>query len=142
MFRIANSMLWVLDQHEALEFYTKKLGFEVRSDVTLAELGNFRWLTVGPAGQPDFAVQLMAIPEPPVMDAETAEQLRTLMAKGWAGSIFLVTDDVHADYDKLRDRGVEFFEAPEERPYGIDCGFRDTSGNGIRLTQLSEVAQV
>ena len=142
MFRIANSMLWVLDQDEALEFYTKKVGFEVRSDVTLAELGNFRWLTVGPPGQPEFSVQLMAIPEPPVMDAETAEQLRTVMAKGWAGSIFLVTDDVQADYDQLRDRGVEFFEAPEERPYGIDCGFRDTSGNGIRLTQLSEVMQV
>ncbi len=142
MFRIANSMLWVLDQDEALEFYTKKVGFEVRSDVTLAELGNFRWLTVGPPGQPEFSVQLMAIPEPPVMDAETAEQLRTVMAKGWAGSIFLVTDDVQADYDQLRNRGVEFFEAPEERPYGIDCGFRDTSGNGIRLTQLSEVMQV
>ena len=142
MFRIANSMLWVLDQDEALEFYTQKVGFEVRSDVTLAELGNFRWLTVGPPGQPEFSVQLMAIPEPPVMDADTAEQLRTVMAKGWGGSIFLVTDDVQADYEQLRDRGVEFFEAPEERPYGIDCGFRDTSGNGIRLTQLSEVMQV
>jgi catechol 2,3-dioxygenase-like lactoylglutathione lyase family enzyme len=142
MFKIANSMLWVHDQDEALEFYTKKVGFEVRSDVTLAELGNFRWLTVGPPRQPDFAVQLMAIPEPPVMDTETAEQLRTVMAKGWAGSIFLVTDDIKADYEQLRGRGVEFFEDPEERPYGIDCGFRDTSGNGIRLTQLSEVAQV
>ena len=142
MFRIANSMLWVLDQDEALEFYTQKVGFEVRSDVTLAELGNFRWLTVGPPGQPEFSVQLMAIPQPPVMDAETAEQLRTVMAKGWAGSIFLVTDDVQSDYEQLRDRGVEFFEAPEERPYGIDCGFRDTSGNGIRLTQLSKVLQV
>ena len=142
MFRIANSMLWVPDQDEALEFYTQKVGFEVRSDVTLAELGNFRWLTVGPPGQPEFSVQLMAIPQPPVMDAETAEQLRTVMAKGWAGSIFLVTDDVQSDYEQLRDRGVEFFEAPEERPYGIDCGFRDTSGNGIRLTQLSEVMQV
>jgi catechol 2,3-dioxygenase-like lactoylglutathione lyase family enzyme len=142
MFRIANSMLWVLDQDEALEFYTQKVGFEVRSDVTLAELGNFRWLTVGPPGQPEFSVQLMAIPQPPVMDADTAEQLRTVMAKGWAGSIFLVTDDVQSDYEQLRDRGVEFFEGPEERPYGIDCGVRDTSGNGIRLTQLSEVMQV
>ena len=142
MFRIANSMLWVLDQDEALEFYTKKVGFEVRSDVTLAELGNFRWLTVGPPGQPDVRGPADGDPGPPVMDAETAEQVRTVMAKGWAGSIFLVTDDVQADYDQLRDRGVEFFEAPEERPYGIDCGFRDTSGNGIRLTQLSEVMQV
>jgi catechol 2,3-dioxygenase-like lactoylglutathione lyase family enzyme len=142
MFRIANSMLWVHDQDEALEFYTKKVGFEVRADVTLAELGHFRWLTVGPPNQTDFAVQLMEIPGPPVMDGETAEQVRTVMAKGWGGTIFLVTDDIQTEYEQLRDRGVEFFEPPEERPYGIDCGFRDTSGNGIRLTQLSEVAQV
>lgn len=142
MLRIANSMLWVHDQDEALEFYTKKVGFEVRADVTLAELGHFRWLTVGPPNQPDFAVQLMEIPGPPVMDGETAEQVRMVMAKGWGGTIFLVTDDIQTEYEQLRDRGVEFFEPPEERPYGIDCGFRDTSGNGIRLTQLSEVAQV
>ena len=97
MLRIANSMLWVHDQDEALEFYTKKVGFEVRADVTLAELGNFRWLTVGPPNQPDFAVQLMEIPGPPVMDAETAEQVRTVMAKGWGGTIFLVTDDIQSD---------------------------------------------
>src|SRR2546425_990137 len=81
--------LWVHDQDEALAFYTQKLGMEVRADVTLAEMGNFRWLTVGPAGQPDFAIVLMAIPGPPVMDAETAEQVRTMMAKGFAGTVFL-----------------------------------------------------
>ena len=70
-------------------------------------------------------------------DEETAEQVRTLMAKGFAGTIFLTTDDVRADYEELKGRGVEFTEEPEERPYGIDSGFRDPSGNSFRLTQVS-----
>jgi predicted enzyme related to lactoylglutathione lyase len=142
MIRLANAQLWVHDQDEALTFYTGKLGWEVRADVTLAEMGNFRWLAVGPAGQPDVSVVLMAIPGPPVMDAETAEQVRTLMAKGFAGTIFLTTDDVHASYEELKGRGVEFTEPPEERPYGIDSGFRDPSGNSFRLTQVREIAAV
>ena len=137
MIRIANAQLWVHDQDEALDFWTKKVGMEVRMDVTLPELGNFRWLTVCPPGQPDVAIVLMPIPGPPVMDKETAEQVRTLMAKGLAGVIFLSTDDCQASYEELRARGVEFTEAPEERPYGIDCGFRDPSGNHFRLTQLT-----
>jgi catechol 2,3-dioxygenase-like lactoylglutathione lyase family enzyme len=140
MFRIANAQLWVHDQDEALAFYTQKLGMEVRSDVTVAELGNFRWLTVGPAGQPDFSIALMAIPGPPVMDTNTAEQVKALMAKGFAGTVFLATDDVQADYEELKSRGVEFSEEPEERPYGIDSGFRDPSGNSFRLTQVREIA--
>jgi catechol 2,3-dioxygenase-like lactoylglutathione lyase family enzyme len=141
MFRIANAQLWVHDQDEALAFYTQKLGMEVRSDVTVAELGNFRWLTVGPAGQPDFSIALMAIPGPPVMDPNTADEVRALMAKGFAGTVFLTTDDVYADYEELKARGVEFSEEPEERPYGIDSGFRDPSGNSFRLTQVREIAQ-
>ena len=140
MTRIANAQLWVHDQDEALAFYTEKLGMEVRADVTLPEMGDFRWLTVGPAEQPDFAITLMAIPGPPVMDAETAEQVRGLMAKGFAGTVFLTTDDVQASYEELSARGVEFTEQPEERPYGIDSGFRDPSGNSFRLTQVRELA--
>ena len=142
MIRIANAQLWVHDQDEALAFYTQKLGMEVRADVTLAELGNFRWLTVGPAGQPDFAIVLMAIPGPPVMDAETAEEVRALMAKGFAGTVFLTTEDCRASYEELKARGVEFTEQPEERPYGIDSGFRDPSGNSLRLTEVREIASV
>jgi catechol 2,3-dioxygenase-like lactoylglutathione lyase family enzyme len=140
--KISTTQVWVNDQDEALAFYTKKLGFEVRSDVTLPELGDFRWLTVGPAGQPDIAIVLMAIPGPPVMDAETAGQVRTLMAKGFAGTVFLTTDDCQAAYEELKGRGVEFVEQPEERPYGIDSAFRDPSGNHIRLTQVRELAAV
>jgi predicted enzyme related to lactoylglutathione lyase len=142
MIRIGNAQLWVRDQDEALAFYTKKLGFEVRADVTLPEMGDFRWLTVGPAGQPDFAIVLMAIPGPPVMDEATAEQVRSLMARGFAGTIFLTTDDCQAAYEELKGRGVEFVEQPEERPYGIDSSFRDPSGNHIRLTQVRELATI
>jgi catechol 2,3-dioxygenase-like lactoylglutathione lyase family enzyme len=138
MYKIANAQLWVHDQDEALAFYTEKLGMEVRSDVTLPELGDFRWLTVGPPGQDDFAIVLMAIPAAPVMDEQTAEEVRNLMAKGFAGTVFLTTDDVRGDYEELKGRGVEFTEAPEERPYGIDSGFRDPSGNALRLTQVNE----
>jgi len=141
MIKIATTQLWVHDQNEALQFYTRKLGWEVRSDVTMPELGNFRWLTVSPANQPDIAVVLMAIPGPPVMDDNTADQVRELMGKGFAGTVFLETEDCRAAYAELKDRGVEFVEEPEERPYGVDCGFRDPSGNNFRLTQLSPVAQ-
>ena len=142
MIKLSTAQVWVHDQDEALAFYTKKLGFELRSDVTVPELGNFRWLTVGPPNQPDIAVVLMAIPGPPLMDAETAEQVKSLMGKGFAGTIFLTTDDCQAAYEELKGRGVEFTETPEERPYGIDAGFRDPSGNHIRLTQVREIATV
>src|ERR671934_1922726 len=110
MIEIGSTQLWVHDQDEALAFYTEKLGFEVRSDVTLPELGNFRWLTVSPPGQTDVAIVLMAIPGQPVMDGETAAQVRSLMSKGFAGTVFLTTDDVRADYEELKSRGVEFTE--------------------------------
>ena len=138
MIRIAHAHLWVHDQDEALAFYTQKLGMEVRADVTLAELGDFRWLTVGPPGQDDVSIALMAIPGQPVFTDETAGQIRDLLAKGCAGAVFLTTDDCRGAYEELKARGVEFTAEPEERPYGIDSGFRDPSGNAFRLTQLAE----
>jgi uncharacterized glyoxalase superfamily protein PhnB len=140
MIRISTTQLWVHDQDEALAFYTEKLGFEVRGDVTLPEMGDFRWLTVAPPGNSEIEVVLMAIPGPPVMDEDTAEQVRDLMSKGFAGTVFLTTDDVYADYEELKRRGVEFTEPPEDRPYGIDTGFRDVSGNHFRLTQVRQLA--
>jgi catechol 2,3-dioxygenase-like lactoylglutathione lyase family enzyme len=140
MMRIANAQVWVHDQDEALAFYTEKLGMEVKSDVTLPEMGDFRWLTVGPPQQPDVAIVLMAIPGAPMMDDATAAQLRDLVAKGFAGTVFLTTDDCQASFEELRGRGVEFTQEPEEYPYGIDSGFRDPSGNPLRLTQVRELA--
>jgi catechol 2,3-dioxygenase-like lactoylglutathione lyase family enzyme len=138
MMRIANAQLWVHDQDEALDFWTNKVGMEVRADVTLPEMGDFRWLTVGPPGQEDFSIVLMAIPPAPVMDKQTADDVRDLMSKGFAGTVFLTTDDVRSDYEELKSRGVEFTDEIAERPYGIDSGFRDPSGNSIRLTQVRE----
>lgn len=141
MIRIGSAQLWVHDQDEALAFYTQKVGMEVQSDVTLPEL-DFRWLTVSPPNQPDVSIALMAIPGEPVMDAESAEEVRNLMAKGFAGTIFLTTDDCYAAVDELKSRGVQIVDEPEERPYGIDSSFRDPSGNHLRLTQVKELAAV
>jgi len=138
MLKIATAQLWVHDQDEALAFYTDKLGMEVRADVTMPEMGDFRWLTVSPPGQEDIAIVLMAIPGAPVFDDDTAAAVRDLTAKGAAGTVFLTTDDVMAEHEALKARGVEFVDAPEERPYGIDCSFRDPSGNHFRLTQLTD----
>jgi catechol 2,3-dioxygenase-like lactoylglutathione lyase family enzyme len=135
--KIANAQLWVQDQDEALKFWTEKVGFEVRADVTMPEMGDFRWLCVGPVGQEDVSIVLMAVPGEPMIDPATQGQIRDLAAKGFAGTVFLTTDDCQADYEKLAANGVEFTETPEERPYGIDAGFRDPSGNAIRLTQVS-----
>jgi uncharacterized glyoxalase superfamily protein PhnB len=140
MIRISTAQLWVHDQDEALAFYTEKLGMELRADVSFPEMGNFRWLTVGPPGQDDVSIVLMAIPGSPVLSHETAEQVRDLMAKGFAGTVFLTTDDCHASYEELKARGVEFSEEPEDRPYGIDSGFHDPSGNSFRLTQVREMS--
>jgi uncharacterized glyoxalase superfamily protein PhnB len=137
--KIATTQLWVHDQDVALKFYTKKLGFEVRQDVTVPEMGNFRWLTVAPPGETSVEIVLMAIPGQPIMDAATNSAVHDLMSKGYAGTVFLTTDDIRTTYKELVERGVEFSEEPEERPYGIDCGFRDPSGNSFRLTQLGGI---
>jgi uncharacterized glyoxalase superfamily protein PhnB len=136
MIQISTTQLWVHDQDEALAFWRDKVGFEVRQDVTVPEMGNFRWLTVGPANQPDIAVVLMAIPGQPVIDDATAKQISDLMGKGFAGTVFLTTDDVQKSYEELSARGVEFTEKPTEYPYGLDSAFRDPSGNSVRLAEL------
>ena len=133
--QLTNVQVWVHDQDEALAFYTEKLGLELREDVTVAELGNFRWLSVGVPGQPDVAITLMAVPGPPVFDEDTRDQIRALLAKGASGGLFFATDDIQASYKELKSRGVEFAQEPTEQPYGIDAGFRDPSGNHFRLAQ-------
>jgi catechol 2,3-dioxygenase-like lactoylglutathione lyase family enzyme len=137
MIRITHAQVWVHDQDEALAYYTDKVGMEVREDVTLPQLGDFRWLTVGPPNQPDVALALIAIPGPPVFDEDTAAKVRELTAKGASGGVFFGTDDCRASYEEMKARGVEFTEEPSERPYGIDAGIRDPSGNQIRLVQTT-----
>jgi catechol 2,3-dioxygenase-like lactoylglutathione lyase family enzyme len=134
--QLTNTQVWVHDQDEALAFYTERLGLELREDVTVPEMGNFRWLSVGVPGQPDVAIALMAVPGPPVFDDETREQILALVAKGAATGLFFSTDDVQSTYQELKDRGVEFQQEPTEQPYGVDAGFRDPSGNQMRVAQL------
>ena len=138
MIKITHAQVWVHDQDEALAYYTDKVGMEVREDVTLPELGGFRWLTVGPPAQPDVALALIDIPGPPVFDEETAAQIRELTGKGAAGTVFLGTDDCQASYEEMKARGVEFTEEPAQRPYGVDAAFRDPSGNQVRLVQTTD----
>jgi len=133
--QLTNSLVWVHDQDEALAFYTEKLGLELREDVTLPEMGDFRWLTVGVVGQPDVSIVLMTPPGPPVFDAETQQQLLALVAKGAASSLFFATDDLQGTYEELKSRGVEFSQEPTQQPYGMDAGFRDVSGNQMRMAQ-------
>jgi uncharacterized glyoxalase superfamily protein PhnB len=136
MLKIASAHVWVHDQEVALKYWTEKVGMEVRQDVTLPEL-DFRWLTVGPPGQEEVSLVLMAVPGPPVMDEATRTQVMEVVAKGFASTVFLTTDNCQNTYEQLKARGVEFTETPHEMPYGIDTGFRDPSGNSVRLTQLS-----
>jgi catechol 2,3-dioxygenase-like lactoylglutathione lyase family enzyme len=135
--QLTNVQVWVHDQDEALAFYTEKLGLELREDVTVPEMGNFRWLSVGVPGQPDVAITLMAVPGPPVFDEETRQKIMDLMAKGAASGLFFSSDDVQSTYENLKSRGVEFQQEPTEQPYGVDAGFRDPSGNQMRVAQRS-----
>jgi catechol 2,3-dioxygenase-like lactoylglutathione lyase family enzyme len=136
MTKIANAQFWVHDQDEALAFYTKTLGWEVRADVTM-EAWNFRWLAVGPPGG-DVGLVLMPVPQAPMLDGESSAQLSQLVAKGAGGTLFLETADCQGDYDELTGRGVTFNDPPTAQAYGIDTSFRDPSGNNIRLTQVLE----
>jgi catechol 2,3-dioxygenase-like lactoylglutathione lyase family enzyme len=135
--QLAYTQVWVHDQDEALAFYRDTLGFEVREDVTVPELGNFRWLSVGLPGQ-DVGLTLMAVPGPPVFEEETRRQILDLMARGAYGGLFFQTDDCRASYEELRAKGVEFTQEPTEMPYGIDAGFRDPSGNHFRMAQRTD----
>jgi predicted enzyme related to lactoylglutathione lyase len=137
MITIANAQFWVHDQDEALDFYTRVLGWEVRADVTMEEW-NFRWLVVAPAGQEEVGLVLMPVPRAPMLDDESSKQLSELVAMGAGGTLFLETDDCQAAYEDLSARGVVFNDPPTPQPYGIDTSFRDPSGNNIRLTQVLE----
>jgi catechol 2,3-dioxygenase-like lactoylglutathione lyase family enzyme len=136
--QLTHAQVWVNDQDEALAFYTEKLGMELREDVTVPEMGNFRWLTVGVPGQ-DVSITLMAVPGPPVFDEETRQQINALLAKGASGGLFFAADDVQKSYEELKARGVEFLQEPTEQPYGVDAGFRDPSGNNFRMAQRTDL---
>ena len=128
----SHSRIFVPDQDAALDFYVGKLGMEVSADVDMEVM---RWLTVNVPGDQHHI--LLEKPGGPYMDDETTKVVTELIGKGMLGMAVLTTDDCRKDYEELRAKGVEFTEEPTERFYGIDCGFRDPFGNGIRLTQLA-----
>lgn len=133
MLTLSTTQVWVRDQDEAVAFWTDKVGFEVKEDVTVPEMGNFRWVSVGPKDQDGTAIVLMAIPGQPVMDDATRAQVHDLMAKGFATAVFFTTDDARATYDRMVAAGVETTGEPMEQVYGVDFGFRDPSGNHFRV---------
>ncbi|MBK5333530.1 MAG: VOC family protein [Ilumatobacteraceae bacterium] len=132
---ITRSQIFVLDQDEALNFYVNVLGLEVASDI---DLGFMRWLTVRVPGDPAREI-LLERPGPPAMDEATAAQVRDLVTKGAMGGwLCLTTDDAHATFKTLKQRGVDITDEPSEKPYGIDFGIRDPFGNAMRIGQMFE----
>jgi catechol 2,3-dioxygenase-like lactoylglutathione lyase family enzyme len=123
--------IYVRDQDEALAFYVDRLGFRVHTD---ARNGDYRWLTVQHAEQPSFQLGLF-VPQPPTVDAATAQSLREAVAKGAMPPLVLVVDDCRAGYARLSAAGVEFTQEPVDRYGTVDAGFRDPSGNGWKMIQ-------
>lgn len=133
---LTHTTVWVLDQDEAKAFYTDKLGFEVRNDLTM---DGFRWLTVAPPDQTDHELILMQ-PATPMLDEESVAQMRALIAKGALGPGVFATADCQQAFEELSARGVTFLQEPSPRPYGIEATFRDDSGSWYSLTQPIEPA--
>ena len=132
MKRLSHATVYVLDQNRALDFYTQKLGLEVRTDATM---GDFRWLTVGVPGQPELEIALMEPKAGMVFDEESAVHLRALVEKGVLAGGAFDTDDCAATYELLKARGVEFQGPPEKQPWGLAAVFKDDSGNFFSLSQ-------
>ena len=129
---LSHSFVYVLDQDEALAFYTGVLGMEKRVD---AQMEHMRWLTVGAPGQPEVEINLMNVGPP--LPPEDVEPLRQLVAKGSMGAVIFTTDDCRAWFDRVVAAGAEVMQEPMEQSYGvIDCAFRDPSGNHIRISQM------
>ena len=125
--------LYVRDQDEAVKFYVDKLGFKIKTDV---RNGDYRWLTVQHPEQPSFELGLLKA-GPPTHDAATAQSINALVAKGAMPPLILAVDDCRAQYELLKDKGVEFTQEPTERYGKVDAGFRDPSGNGWKMIEAS-----
>lgn len=131
--RMSHTAIFVLNQQEALEFYTQKLGFEVRMDATME--GGFRWLTVGPKEQPDLEIILFEVKPGPMMDDVAARQFRSLIEQGKMGAGVFQTKDCRKTYEELKAKGVQFLAPPQERFYGVEAIMKDNSGNWFSMTQ-------
>ena len=128
---VAVAGLYVRDQDEALSFYVEKLGFTVHTD---ARNGDYRWLTVQHPDQPSFQLGLFK-PQPPTVDAATAQLLEEVVAKGAMPPLVLSVDNCRAAYDRMKAAGVEFTQEPIDRYGAVDASFRDPSGNGWKMIE-------
>ncbi len=128
--KITHTNVYVIDQREALDFYTGKLGFEVRADHSF---GQFRWLTVGPAGNPEIELVLSPISEQMLGDRETAQLVKGLVRRGVFSGPVLECEDIYATYEELKGKGVEFTKPPTEEFYKTEAVFKDNSGNWFSL---------
>lgn len=126
--------VWTFDQQRTKAFFTEKLDFEVRDDISM---GDMKWVTVGAKNQPGVELALMGL-DGPGLDPESAEALKKLVGKGVLGAGAFRTDDCRGDYATFKARGVEFIQEPKERPYGVEAIFRDDSGNWYSLTERRE----
>ncbi len=131
--KLSHATIYALDQDQALDFYTNKLGLEVREDVTIDN--SFRWLSVGPKAQPELHLVLFPVKPSGPLDEAAVGQLRAILEKGALGVGVFSTDDCHATYIDLKAKGVEFVSPPQEQPYGIEAIFKDPSGNVFSLMQ-------
>src|SRR5262245_48066785 len=125
--KLSHASIYVLDQDSAYDFYVNKLGLEVRTDARMDD--GFRWLTVGPKGQPDLEIALMAVQPGPMLDEARAAQIRDLIREGAFGVGVFDTPDCRQAYEELKAKGVQFLSEPEEQFYGLEAIVRDDSGN-------------
>jgi predicted enzyme related to lactoylglutathione lyase len=131
--KLSHTSIYCLSHDSAYDFYVNKLGFEVRTDARMEN--GFRWLTVGPKGQPDLAIALMEVKAGMMLDEATATALRQLISKGTFGVGVFDTADCRATVAELKKKGVTVMQEPEQRPYGLEALIRDDSGNWFSLCQ-------
>jgi catechol 2,3-dioxygenase-like lactoylglutathione lyase family enzyme len=131
---IYSSFLPHTDPDASLAFYRDTLGFEVRNDVGYKGM---RWITVGPADQPDTSIVLHPPAATPGITDDERRTILELMAKGSYFGVNLATADLDGTFAKLEGSGAEVVQEPTEQPYGVrDCAFRDPAGNMIRIQEL------
>jgi len=131
--RLSHMTIYVLDQDKAVDVYTNKLGFEVRNDMKMD--GGFRWVTVGPRGQPDLELVLYAVAPGGALDEAAAAHVRALLEQDKMGAGVWATDDCRASYEQMSAQGIEFLSPPQEQFYGVEATFKDGCGNWFSLTQ-------
>jgi catechol 2,3-dioxygenase-like lactoylglutathione lyase family enzyme len=131
--KLTHTFIYVLNQEEALKFYTEILGFELKANIPLGP--DKRWVSVSPPGQTSIEIILMRASEGLFFTKETAAEINQLVKKGILGWCVFECSDIYATYEELKSKGVEFIDPPTETPSGVSANFKDNSGNWFSLTQ-------